>query len=96
MKTDVSVTLRYKDQINRDKRMPFSNQFQFQNIKHCGVHVHAYSATQGKLEYYPYDKYKSPHTETPTSNRGGVYSDLNFGQLKSEVFIWGGVLWSEL
>ena len=24
-----------------------------------------------KLEYYPYDKYKSPHTETPTSNRVG-------------------------
>ena len=22
-------------------------------------------------EYYPYDKYKSPHTETPTSNRVG-------------------------
>ena len=24
-----------------------------------------------KLEYYPYDKYKSPHTETPTSNLAG-------------------------
>ena len=23
------------------------------------------------LEYYPYDKYKSPHTETPISNTGG-------------------------
>ena len=30
-----------------------------------------------KLEYYPYDKYKSPHTETPTSNRiGGGYSGV--------------------
>ena len=51
-----------------------------------------------KLEYYPYDKYKSPHTETPTSNREGGYSDLNFGQLKSEVFNLGGYsdlkLWS--
>ena len=62
-----------------------------------------------KLEYYPYDKFKSPQTETPTSNRrggvlwselwstqiwslhlGGGCSDLNFGQLKSEVFILGG------
>ena len=32
------------------------------------------SQKQKQLEYYPYDKYKSPHMETPTSNfaRGGI------------------------
>ena len=51
-----------------------------------------------ELEYYPYDKYKSSHMETPTSNRvGGGYSgvvktqsakiclNFNFGGL------WGGL-----
>ena len=28
----------------------------------------------------------------PATERGRGYSDLNFGQLKSEVFIWGGTL----
>ena len=43
-----------------------------------------------ELEYYAYDKYKSPHTETPNSKKGGGDCDLNFGQLKSEAFIGGG------
>ena len=46
-----------------------------------------------ELEYYPYDKYKSPHTKTPTSNFfgwGWGYSGVNFGHFKSEVFHWGG------
>ena len=57
-----------------------------------------------KLEYYPYDKYKSPYTETPTSNflgrgvGGGWYFGVNFGHLKSEVFHLGGrgAFWSEI
>ena len=42
---------------------------------------------QFKLEYYPYDKYKSPHKKPPPA-RGGWYSGVNFGQLKSEVSHW--------
>ena len=38
----------------------------------CTVHGRANKySLQVKLEYYPYDKYKSPHMETPTSNSEG-------------------------
>ena len=49
-----------------------------------------------ELEYYPYDKYKSPHTETPTSKKGGgvLWSELWSTQIWS--FHFWGVLWSEL
>ena len=43
------------------------------------------SVVHDKLEYYPYDKYKSPHTETHTSNffggvGGGGYSGVKYSK----------------
>ena len=50
-----------------------------------------------ELEYYPYDKYKSPHTETPTSNLGvGGGGTLESNTQSAKIclnfnfFFWGG------
>ena len=67
-------------------------------VNYTFCNENSFLGTHTKLEYYPYDKYKSPHTKTSTSNFWGRgYSGVNFGNLKSEVFHWGGgALWSEI